>query len=175
MSSVEAVVKSAEAGAEKSESVWKKWWQELQKDPGGRAELRRCGTVAEAAFCAPFHFLRRLKGNPTREIDLNKLALISVVLSHVKEDSGVLSLGAQMGEPSGDKALVSDTRFRQLLRAEESDFDERLAELVRVVHQLGQRASIDRLGEDLWWWNDRTRRRWALDYYERAPKQKNRD
>ena len=41
--------------------VWS-WWKNLNdEDRAGRAELRRCGTVVEVAFTAPYHrLLRRL-------------------------------------------------------------------------------------------------------------------
>lgn len=155
---------------EKQQSTWSAWWERLKKDRGARAELRRCGSVAEVAFCPAFHELRRLRGNPSGERDLSRLGLIAGVLAHVEQDAGSVSFAALLADPKGDKALVSDARFRQLLRADEAQFDERLTELVRVIHQLNRRAPVDRLARDLWWWNDRTRRQWALDYYERAPK-----
>ncbi|MBI5510182.1 MAG: type I-E CRISPR-associated protein Cse2/CasB [Deltaproteobacteria bacterium] len=155
-------------------SIWQSWWKQLQENRGGRAELARCGTVAEAAFCAPFHLLRRRKGNPQAEIELNKLGLIAAVLAHVdKDDPDAGSLGKQMAAPQGDKAVVSDVRFRHLLRSNTTDWDERLVALVRVLRQLGGRASVDRLATDLWWWNDKTKQRWALDYYEAQPEPAN--
>ncbi len=156
-----------------AESAWLRWWRELQDDRAGRAELRRCGGITEVAFAEPFHLLRRMKGNPTADIDLKKLALVAAVLSHVDDNvTEDMTLAASMAAPSGEKALVSDSRFRQILRTEAREFDDRLRDVVRVVHQLGRRASVHRLAEDLWWWNERTRRTWALDYYERASPEK---
>jgi CRISPR system Cascade subunit CasB len=155
---------------EQAPSVWRKWWSLLQRDRGGRAELARCGTASEAAFCAPFHLLRRMTGNPVKEIELKNLGLIAAVLSHVdSDDPSGGSLAKQMATPHGDKAVVSDVRFRQLLRSDANDLDERLVALVRVLRQLGGKASVDRLATDLSWWNERTKRQWALDYYEHAP------
>lgn len=154
---------------EKGAPIWRQWWETLQRDRAGRAELRRCSSISEAAFCAPYHLLRRMKGNPEGEFDLKRLGLIAAVLAHVTEDlSEKVSLGGLMATPQGEKPVVSDQRFRRLLRADAAEFDERLRDLFRVLHQLGGRAPIDRLANDLWWWNDRTRRQWALDYYELA-------
>jgi CRISPR system Cascade subunit CasB len=129
--------------------------------------------VTEAAFCAPFHLLRRMKGNPVTEIELKNLGLIAAVLSHVDtDDPSCGSLAKQMASSKGDKAVVSDVRFRQLLRSDAGELDERLVSLVRVLRQLGGKASVDRLATDLSWWNERTKRKWALDYYEHAPQPK---
>lgn len=148
------------------ESVWTRWWKMLQKDRGGRAELRRCGTVAEVAFCEPFHLLRRLKGNPDKDWELKRLGLVAAVLAHVEDDAGERSFGTAMARLDGDKAVVSDSRFRQILRCGDQDTDELLRDLVRVLRQIKGVAPVGRLGEDLWWWNERTRRSWALDYYD---------
>jgi CRISPR system Cascade subunit CasB len=129
--------------------------------------------VAEAAFVAPYHLLRRMKGNPTAERDLRRLGLIAAVLAHVEEDAhGESSAAALMASTEGDKPVVSDSRFRQILRSDDQDLDELLRELVRVLKQIKGRAPVHRLGEDLWWWNEKTRRDWALDYYERATPEK---
>lgn len=158
-----------ETSTPKPTSVWLSFWIRLKEDRGGRAQLARCGTVTEAAFCAPFHLLRRMKGNPTREMDLQKLGLIATVLAHVDLDEPSGNLARLMASSQGDKAVVSDVRFRQLLRSEPGDLDERLAALMRVIRQLGRKAPVHRLAEDLWWWNEKTKRQWALDYYEAAP------
>lgn len=146
-------------------SAWLAWWSRLQEDRGGRAELARCGTVRDAAFCAPFHLLRWMNGNPTDDFELKKIGLIAAVLSHVNaHDPNCGSLAHQMAE--GDKAIVSDSRFRQLLRSESGDFDDRLVAMVRVLRQLGRKVDVERLAKDLWWWNEKTKRAWALEYYE---------
>jgi CRISPR system Cascade subunit CasB len=166
-------VTTQETNTEQALSVWRKWWSLLQQDRGGRAELARCGTVTEAAFCAPFHLLRRMKGNPVAEIELKTLGLIAAVLSHVDtDDPSCGSLAKQMASSQGDKAVVSDARFRQILRSDTSELDERLVALIRVLRQLGGRVSVDRLATDLSWWNERTKRHWALDYYEHVPQPK---
>lgn len=159
---------------DKVESAWIRWWKALQEDRGGRAELRRCGTIEEAAFCEPFHLLRRMRGDPEKPWDLRRLGLIASVLAHVEEDAaGERSLAALMAEPDGDKAVVSDSRFRKILRCGDQDLDELLRDLIRVLQQVKGRAPVDRLGEDLWWWNEGIRRTWAIHYFERALPERN--
>ncbi|MBF0555452.1 MAG: hypothetical protein HQK96_13005 [Nitrospirae bacterium] len=40
-----------------------KWWEGLEKDRGGRAVLRRCGTLAEVFFSPAYHRLQRILMN----------------------------------------------------------------------------------------------------------------
>jgi len=111
-----------------------------------------------------------MKGQPKGDVDLKRLGLIAAVLAHVDaDDPGLGSLARQMATPKGDKAQVSDVRFRHLLRLEAHESDEMLVATARILRQLGGRASVDRLANDLFWWNDRTKRQWALEYYEHAP------
>ncbi|HWV39782.1 MAG TPA: type I-E CRISPR-associated protein Cse2/CasB [Vulgatibacter sp.] len=156
----------------KKESPWVEWWKELREDRGARAELRRCSTVSEAVFCKGFHRLKKMKGGEKpNDFQLRTLALIAVVLSHVEidtEEDGPKSMGAAMAGPEADRPIVSDVRFRQILRTPPGSFDERLPDLVRVLRQMKRRAPVDRLAEDLQRWGDKIRRQWAVDYYERV-------
>lgn len=154
-------------------SVWR-WWNELQTDDrAGRAELRRCGTSAEVAFTAPYHRLLQRLGSRLSEGDARRVAAIAAVLAHVEQEPKDHAQFAQfakaMGTPKSEGLgpVVSDSRFRHLLRNEEPD--ELLRELVRVVRQLDRTASIDPLFRDLMKWDEPTRMRWARAFYEAAP------
>jgi CRISPR type I-E-associated protein CasB/Cse2 len=114
-----------------------------------------------------------MKGNPEQDFELRKLGLIAAVLAHVDtDDPNCGNLAKQMASGQGEKSVVSDVRFRHLLRSDAADMDERLIGLVRVLRQLGGRASVDHLATDLSWWNEKTKRQWALAYYENAPQPK---
>ena len=158
------------APAEHRSSIWS-WWKSLtDEDRAGRAELRRCGTVAEVAFTAPYHRLLQRLGSRLGEGDARRVAAIAAVLSHVDAEpasgaSLAKLMGAEKGEGQGP--VVSDSRFRHLIRNEEPD--ELLRELVRVVRQLDRVAPVDSLSHDLMHWNEKNRMRWARDYYEAAP------
>ena len=158
---------------EERSSLWR-WWKSLSdEDRAGRAELRRCATVAEVAFTAPYHRLLRWLGSRLKEGDARRVAAIAAVLAHVEsepDDGG--SLAKRMGKPKGEgqASVVSDARFRHLVRNE--DPDEMMRELVRVVRQLDREASIEALFRDLMTWDERTRMRWARDYYEATPSAK---
>lgn len=160
---------AAPANAEPRSSTWG-WWSHLgTQDRAGRAELRRCGTLAEVAFTAPYHRLLQRLGSRLSERDAQRVALVAAVLSHVEaEPAATISLARGMGTPKGEAQppVVSDSRFRHLLRNEEPE--DLFRELVRVIRQLDRRASVDPLVRDLLRWDEATRMRWARDYYEAA-------
>jgi len=167
VSEVPAPEKSA---VEEHSSIWR-WWKSLSdEDRAGRAELRRCASVAEVAFTAPYHRLLRWLGSRLAEGDARRIAAIAAALAHVEsEPSDGASFAKRMSRPKGDgqTSAVSDARFRHLLRND--DPDEMMRELVRVIRQLDREASVEALFRDLMIWDERTRMRWARDYYEAAP------
>jgi CRISPR system Cascade subunit CasB len=163
----EATQAPTPAAEETRSTIWR-WWKGLDEDRAGRAELRRCGTVAEVAFTAPYHRLLRRLGSRLAEGDARRVAAIAAVLSHVeREPEDGASAARRMGAHAGDAGPpVSDARFRHLLRSE--DPEELMRELVRVIRQLGRIAAVDSLFKDLMRWDEGTRMRWARDYYEAA-------
>lgn len=154
-------------------NVWG-WWKSLgEEDRGGRAELRRCGTTAEVAFTAPYHRLLRRLGSRLGEADARRVAAMAAILAHVEEEpADRASLAARMGRPKADGQgpVVSDVRFRALLRTE--DPDELLREVIRAVRQLDRKAAVEPLFRDLMRWDEQTRIRWAHDFYEAGAFQK---
>lgn len=148
-------------------TAWK-WWRSLDEhDRGGRAELRRCGTTAEVAFTAAYHRLLQRLGSRLGEGDARRVAMLAGMLAHVEREPTVpASLARRMGTPKGEGLgpVVSDARFRHLLRSQ--DPDDLVREVVRIVRQLDRTASVDQLFHDLMRWDEPTRLRWARDYYE---------
>jgi CRISPR system Cascade subunit CasB len=171
---IEPTPEKTPAGEPRS-SVWH-WWKHLaQEDRGGRAELRQCGTAAEVAFCAAYHRLLQRLGSRLGERDAQRVAVLAAVLAHVDEEPvDEASFARRMGTPKreGVGSLVSDARFRQLLRTD--DPDELLRDLGRFVRQLDRRASVEPLFRDVMRWDEPTRMRWARDFYEAAPAAKDR-
>jgi len=156
------------------------WWGELDNTRGDRAALRRCHNPLEVAFTPAFHRLRaRLDHFGSVNSDqIDRLALIAGVLSHVKENRAggkekiSRAFAAQMaasstGSDDGVKATVSGLRFRRLIQI---DDDEKLyQEMIRLVRQLGGEVDIASLAQGIFWWNERTKKEWAFAYYENAP------
>jgi CRISPR system Cascade subunit CasB len=146
------------------------WWKNLDENRGKRADLRRCHSIDEVAFTPSFHSLRK-ELNKFR-INQEALAAIAGVLSHVKISDSNSSLPAQMATPKlgGQKAAVSDIRFRRLLTI--GDRNELFTTMIRIVRLLEGRVNIFDLANSIYWWNERTKKQWAYDYYENIPAEK---
>lgn len=152
-------------------STWH-WWSSLQEeDRAGRAELRRCGTLAEVAFTSAYHRLLKRLGSRLSRADERQLAALAAVLAHIEtEPGGAESLARTMASPKGGSteagARVSEARFRQVIRC--TDPEELMRDLIRVVRQLDRKADVDSLSRDLNRWTEETRLKWARDYFENA-------
>ena len=71
------------------------WWKELDNARGDRAALRRCHNPLEVAFTPAFHRLKmRLEPSGSISPDqMDRLALVAGVLSHVKENKPEVHAG----------------------------------------------------------------------------------
>lgn len=151
------------------------WWEQTITQPGPRAELRRAKSIDEVFFAPAFHDLRlRLAG--TRWTNAERIALIAAVLARAKKhvtaerDGRRLGVACQMAQrrKGSEAARVSDLRFRRLLKTHDQ---ERLFGLMpRIVALLDGTVDVEDLAKRLYWWNQRSRREWALEYYEHAPR-----
>ena len=146
----------------------RQWWKDLEHDPGGRAELRRCRTTMEVAFCPAFHRLRfalKAVGNFSSE----SLAAVAGILAHVREDRPGLPLAENMAQkkPGGDTCRVSGLRFRRLLKIE--DRAELHAYLVRLLGLMDKKADVAELAETVIYWGPGRRKSLAYAYYDKAP------
>lgn len=150
--------------------IFLEWWENLDENRGKRAELRHCYNISEVAFTPSFHSLR-IKLSRFR-INQEALAAIAGVLSHVKSNDTNSSLPAQMATPKlgSKKAVVSDLRFRRLLTIE--DRSELFTTMIRIVRLLEGRVNILDLAKSIYWWNERTKKQLAYDYYENIPVEK---
>ena len=153
------------------------WWDEIRPDPANRrpgdrvafARLRRCATVAEAMQeTATILLFRRLRG--TGPGDLPKAALTAAVLAHVRADVSGVSVARHVGPSSletPETALLKPLRFRRLM--ETVGWDERLTAFRRLAALAGASLPVQDLARALLFWNDESRRRWVLDYWNAVP------
>lgn len=144
-----------------------KWWQGLEDDRASRAVLRRCATLDAVALSDAYQrFYRYMLACNAWPVDAenwqkDKLAAIAALLAHVKsEDSQRLPI--KMSELAGDRPLVSEMRFRDLLKIETTD--DLFTSLRRTLPLMGYQASIEQLAHDVYWWNDKTKKDWAYSY-----------
>jgi CRISPR system Cascade subunit CasB len=102
-------------------------------------------------------------------VNPERAAVIAGVLAHVKENDPSAPFAVQMARaPEGTgNARVSGLRFRRLLQVPDSAglFEPG----IRTVALLGGRANIDDLGRSILWWNEKTKKTWAFQYYANAP------
>ncbi|MFN8669397.1 MAG: type I-E CRISPR-associated protein Cse2/CasB [Gemmatimonadaceae bacterium] len=157
------------------------WWAEYcapnDGDPATRARLRRCRSTAEALTIAPaIGLARRLGGVVERRDALDtrfeRSLTLARLLAHVSVDDSMSVMrvvgyqhfpGDRDAPDDGNRPLLSETRFKRLLLNPAGE--ELLTALIRLLAQVDGRANIARLAQDVWWWNDRTRERWAFEYF----------
>lgn len=143
-----------------------KWWLGLEEDRASRAVLRRCATLDAVtlsdAYQRFYHYMLTC-GWPedTSEWQRDKLAAIAGLLAHVKTDD-TQRLPIKMSELTGDRPLVSELRFRSLLKIETTD--DLFVSLRRTLPLMGYQASVEQLARDVYWWNDDTKKKWAYSY-----------
>ncbi len=143
-----------------------KWWLGLEEDRASRAVLRRCATLDAVALSDAYQrFYRYMLAcgwtENASEWQRDKLAAIAGLLAHVKTDD-TQRLPIKMSELAGDRPLVSELRFRDLLKVETTD--ELFISLRRTLPLMGHQASVEQLARDVYWWNDDTRKKWAYSY-----------
>ena len=143
------------------------WWQALNDYRGDRAELRRCSTLAEVAFSPAYHRLRLAVGK-FGAVNADALALVTGLAARVKNNIAGNTLAEQMATGKADgSARVSGLRFRRLLKVKEPDG--LFSAMGRVVALLGGAVNLQSLAKSVYFWNDRTRKQWAFEYYSKTP------
>ncbi|WP_275100244.1 type I-E CRISPR-associated protein Cse2/CasB [Sedimenticola hydrogenitrophicus] len=147
------------------------WWEALQRDSGGRAQLRRCKNPEEVMLEPTFHrLLNRLQplaeksGEELCEGDLYRLAAIAGLLAHVTGRDNK-PLAERMAESKGGRPLFSSLRFRRLLKEPLTDL---YPAMIRVIRQLDKKANLFDLANTIFYWGDTVRKRWAMAYFPKV-------
>ncbi|HVT43425.1 MAG TPA: type I-E CRISPR-associated protein Cse2/CasB [Thermoanaerobaculia bacterium] len=153
--------------AKKLDSVVRRWWTGLDERRGDRAELRRARTPSTVAFLPAYHGFVRELAQAGIYLSGETAAVVAAVVAHVRRDDPSRSFAKQMASEHNGKARVSGLRFRRMLTID--DAAELQTSLVRTIHLLDGTASVGDLSTSIRWWNDRTKKRWASEYYETAP------
>lgn len=143
------------------------WWQSLNFNRGDRAELRRCSTLVEVAFTPAYHRLR-LAVVKFGAVNADALAAVAGLAVRVKSNIAGNTLAEQMATGKADgSARVSGLRFRRLLKVKERE--ELFTAMGRVIALLGGAVNLQSLANSIYFWNDRTRKQWAFEYYTKSP------
>ena len=144
------------------------WWKDLEDERSDRAQLRRAHDITAIILTPAYQrAYRRLcaAGWPVEaDSPLNdRLAAIIGLLAHVKSDGDAPLVKAMSARKLGeDRPAVSPLRFQRLL--ESPDLDALFTGLRRVLPLIQQPIGIAALANDLLFWGDGVKKRWAYDY-----------
>lgn len=148
-----------------------KWWDELRDrnssaSRAARARLRRCGSAVEVLSEPAVHVLhaRLISTGVTLEHRGETLAALAMVLAHVDscQPRYFAAMCGASAQPDGP-ARVSHSRFQAMVRTQ--SVMDLATQIRRVLPLLDRTANVDRLIQDILYWNDKTRARWCFDYY----------
>lgn len=156
-----------------------KWWQEMQPDQesegrpkyrGELAELRRCKILEEVLLVPRFQLLRRIVHPPQNR--LSACAAMAGILAHVKTHETKHTFAEWLALPKAEGAgsRLSELRFRRLIR--NKTHGDLFTDLIRILPLAADTAQVKQLAEDIYRWNDYTRRKWTFAYYDAQPEDK---
>jgi CRISPR system Cascade subunit CasB len=153
------------------------WWRGLEGDTGGRAELRRAKRPDDVYVSRPFQakLVRNLRGAGYQLSGavMDRLATAAGLMSHVREgddDRSQRVPEAMAASGPGGRARVSGLRFRRIVAIDDKDREGLYLEMLRLVRLL-KKVNVLELAEAVYWWNDRVRKDWAVEYYSKAPQE----
>lgn len=146
------------------------WWESLDEKRGDRAELRRCATLTEVAFTPAYHRLRQTLCHHGTVYD-DGLVLAVGLAARVKSNDMDGTIAEQMASgKTNNSARVSGLRFRRLLKIEDKEV--LFPAMGRIIALMDRRANLSSLIQSVYFWNERSRKQWAFDYYSKAPSEK---
>lgn len=161
--------------AQEEKNTVKEWWDALDKNPGGRAMLRRANSTVEAATLLPTLDLIQRIPHARSEEGFKSACNLARILAWIKEDDSQ-SLIQIVGWPefpsdnssSDSRPKLSDVQFRRLMRVETQEGMATM--LIRIIRLADGRASIRMLARDFTDWSigykrETVRTRWAYTYY----------
>ena len=142
------------------------WWEKLEDDRASRAVLRRCATLDAVTLSDAYQRFYRYMlacGWPenSSEWQRDKLAAIAGLVAYVRKED-IQRLPIRMSELKGDRPLVSEIRFRDLLKVE--TINDLFISLRRILPLIDYQADIRQLAHDIYWWNDDIKKQWAYSY-----------
>jgi CRISPR system Cascade subunit CasB len=144
------------------------WWEGLENDTGGRALLRRAPNVTAAILTPAYQRLHQrllAVGWPpdASSWQNDRLAAVAALLAHVSaSDDRPIAESLSQKDPDADRANVSESRFMRVLQS--PDFDSLYTSLRRVLPLLHHKVNVYALANDVLYWGDETKKRWAYAY-----------
>ena len=144
-----------------------RWWQGLDNHRGSRAELRRAHDLTAIALTGAYQHLYRTlltfgwpeEDRPENSWRNERLAAIAGLLAQVK---GLDERSLPVAMSEGERPPFSELRFRRLL--ESPSIDEVLTGLRRALPLISYQANVLALANDVLFWGDSVKKRWAYTY-----------
>ncbi|RMD56677.1 type I-E CRISPR-associated protein Cse2/CasB [Candidatus Parcubacteria bacterium] len=158
-------------------NVLQEWWLALADNRGDRAELRRAKSAGDAALIpATIDLITRLHGTSVAKHKggNERIPPIAGLAAHLDTEAehdilhDPTSFPERMVQLKGDRPVVSELRFRRLLRITERK--DLYRPMVRILTLLEGRANLFELAESMFWWGPRIRKDWAFAYFPKLPK-----
>lgn len=148
------------------------WSQTLKDSRGDRAQLRRAKTAEEVLVSPAYQrtliaILRSRKLNPSLS-QQERLALGAGVLSHAESLTDGPPMPRRLGQLQVLDESIRDLRFRRLLAV--TDRDELYIGLLRMLKFMKGKVDPVSLVLGAYWWNERTKKEWAREYYVKNTK-----
>ena len=144
------------------------WWERLEDDRASRAILRRASTITAVSLSPAYQRIYQRLRDAGWKIDEmpyhnDRLAAVVGLLAHVKQnDQRALAKSMSLRDEGGDRPCVSELRFRRLL--ESPDLDALFIGLRRVLPLMHHGVNVFALANDLVYWGDAVKKRWAYEY-----------
>lgn len=151
-----------------------RWWKTLViENPTGparadRAVLRRAHDLTAVACLPAYQRVYRAMAGAEGAGDWStyqqeRIAAIVALLAHVKADNGLsLPKAMSLHAEGSDRNPVSELRFRRLLDA--GDAETLFVGLRRALSLIEYRVDPESLANDVFFWGDSIKKRWAYDY-----------
>jgi len=150
------------------------WWSSLEDNRGDRARLSRADAPEDLLLTAAFHrFLCSVPERWASQDHLYLSAMVAALLSHIRMAVPKESFATSLAQ--GDKPVMSELRFQQLLKSRTPD--ELFRRLIRAIRLLDRKANPLSLTQGVLRWYDeylygpdtnparRLSVEWASDYF----------
>lgn len=157
------------------------WWAALDADRGMRARLRRIDRPDDVLLTdAFFNFLKYVPQHWSESNHLYASALVASILSQIGKNDSSRSFAAQLGAEVGGRPVMSELRFKQLLKSRTPE--EFFKRILRAVRLLKGTANILSVADGILRWYDeyqygpernpvnRLSVKWAQEYYIQSNK-----
>lgn len=158
------------------------WWESLLSNKGDRAELRRCKNLEEiqstSAYQRAYWKLVEKFKTGGNNVSNEEMAIVIALAAYIDENKAFYEkdgqqktdhFGYQIAQPKNHEnkdPKLSELRFRRLLKINEREKLFRF--LIQVIRLLDKKVNLLDLLRIAYFWGDKTKKKLAYKYYEKA-------